>query len=214
MPHCNVTLFGEVDMENHDMCGFVNYHMFMLLLFGCMAVFCVSRAWLEYVICRASQDKIEKCLLWTALCLIFATGFDGMYILFAMCFICVCLQKPAQACGEGLSNFTRHMAGSIVSSATWICGGGFCALLRQTTPRKSVQVAPIVQLTLEDVVVPIHPHTMEISTLRECPICMDSNGNTDDWFIPVCGHAFHSECIKGWMGHGTCPLCRAPLVLQ
>ncbi|KAF0911804.1 hypothetical protein E2562_012293 [Oryza meyeriana var. granulata] len=51
-----------------------------------------------------------------------------------------------------------------------------------------------------------------VAEVEECAICLDdgesreSRGRRKE--MP-CGHRFHGECVKRWLGiHGSCPLCR------
>ncbi|KAH0457375.1 hypothetical protein IEQ34_012690 [Dendrobium chrysotoxum] len=50
-----------------------------------------------------------------------------------------------------------------------------------------------------------------ISTNRDCAVCL-FEFDDGEWLrtLPICGHAFHIECIDVWLrSHPTCPLCRA-----
>lgn len=49
------------------------------------------------------------------------------------------------------------------------------------------------------------------STNRDCAVCL-FEFDDGEWLrtLPICGHAFHVECIDVWLrSHPTCPLCRA-----
>ncbi|KAL2926190.1 E3 ubiquitin-protein ligase ATL31 [Bienertia sinuspersici] len=50
----------------------------------------------------------------------------------------------------------------------------------------------------------------------ECSICLGFfEGDDKVRLLPKCGHVFHVDCLNPWfMGHSTCPLCRANLVPQ
>ena len=48
---------------------------------------------------------------------------------------------------------------------------------------------------------------------KSCPICLETYNVGDDiaWSKnEACPHAFHLDCIKGWLmtGNDDCPLCR------
>lgn len=47
----------------------------------------------------------------------------------------------------------------------------------------------------------------------DCPVCLAVFDPTDSLrLLPLCAHAFHSDCIDEWFtSHTTCPLCRACL---
>jgi hypothetical protein len=50
---------------------------------------------------------------------------------------------------------------------------------------------------------------MTDSNLKKCVICIEDI-LTDIDFLP-CAHAFHQECIAGWLHlHTTCPVCKVP----
>lgn len=59
------------------------------------------------------------------------------------------------------------------------------------------------------------PADEQVRKYFDCPVCLtafDANDNLR--LLPVCTHAFHSECIDVWFrSHSTCPLCRACLAL-
>jgi len=52
---------------------------------------------------------------------------------------------------------------------------------------------------------------LSLSHLQECPICFEDYKNGDQVMVlPKCKHAFHPECIKGWLVKSPlCPMCRA-----
>jgi hypothetical protein len=47
----------------------------------------------------------------------------------------------------------------------------------------------------------------------DCAVCLcEFNGEDRLRLLPVCGHAFHLQCIDTWLlSNSTCPLCRATL---
>ena len=49
-----------------------------------------------------------------------------------------------------------------------------------------------------------------------CPICIEPVSQEGCHTIPECGHAFHPDCIIGWMRRGnlSCPTCRLPLYVN
>ncbi|CAK0862510.1 unnamed protein product [Prorocentrum cordatum] len=43
----------------------------------------------------------------------------------------------------------------------------------------------------------------------ECPICLGEFGAADEIKVPLCGHAFHKDCLARWLRkERTCALCR------
>ena len=49
--------------------------------------------------------------------------------------------------------------------------------------------------------------------LKKCTICLEDI-LTDIEFLP-CAHAFHQECIAGWVSsHPTCPICKIPIYVN
>ena len=63
------------------------------------------------------------------------------------------------------------------------------------------------------------PSLLDVAEQTNCPICLEllqdeaqhSNYEVmrqDDYLVTVlCGHTFHSDCLKGWTDL-TCPLCK------
>ena len=49
--------------------------------------------------------------------------------------------------------------------------------------------------------------------MKKCTICLEDI-LTDIEFLP-CAHAFHQECIAGWVSsHPTCPICKIPIYVN
>eukprot|EP00928_Gymnodinium_smaydae_P035964 TRINITY_DN25222_c0_g1_i1.p1 TRINITY_DN25222_c0_g1~~TRINITY_DN25222_c0_g1_i1.p1 ORF type:complete len:424 (+),score=100.44 TRINITY_DN25222_c0_g1_i1:181-1452(+) len=51
------------------------------------------------------------------------------------------------------------------------------------------------------------------ASAEACTICLEgtTHGDAEDLCVLVCGHAFHSSCLRQWLGsHDTCPNCRVP----
>jgi len=47
-----------------------------------------------------------------------------------------------------------------------------------------------------------------------CAVCLGDYQNSEKLLqLPVCGHAFHKECIDQWLvNNATCPICRTSLL--
>ena len=56
------------------------------------------------------------------------------------------------------------------------------------------------------------PSVRAATRLEEpCFVCLEAIEPTQDYAaLPVCGHTFHSACIRQWLsaGKNACPLCR------
>lgn len=52
------------------------------------------------------------------------------------------------------------------------------------------------------------------ATNRECAVCLLEFEDDDALrTLPLCAHAFHTDCIDEWLrSHATCPLCRAAVL--
>jgi hypothetical protein len=47
----------------------------------------------------------------------------------------------------------------------------------------------------------------------ECPICLDEFHDKEKIKVTVCGHAFHEQCLNGWVStKPTCAVCRRDVV--
>jgi hypothetical protein len=48
----------------------------------------------------------------------------------------------------------------------------------------------------------------------QCAVCLGDYQNSEKLLqLPVCGHAFHKECIDQWLvNNATCPICRTSLL--
>ncbi|KAL5224348.1 hypothetical protein ABZP36_010987 [Zizania latifolia] len=53
------------------------------------------------------------------------------------------------------------------------------------------------------------------SAARDCAVCLLEFADGDELrALPLCGHAFHADCIDVWLrAHASCPLCRAAVAL-
>lgn len=211
MHDCNISFVGRIEVESHELCGYINYHVFMLIIFVTISIYCAARACFEFACCELRREDAYRSLLWAVIFLILSTGFDGIYLIFLIFFICICLEKPARVCYCALLSLTKHIMDSTKRATTRIV-----ALMRCTAIQR--KVAPSNGQALEEIMITdsgsestTSDTAQEELKLRECPICIDTGGDRNAWFAPKCGHAFHLECIKGWMSHGTCPLCRGPL---
>ena len=194
---CNITFFGSVDVSSEYTCGYLNYHVFMVITFGLASIFCTMRACLQYACYTPSEA--ERSALFAFVFLILCTGFEGVYVLFLLFFFCICLRSPALAVAHALRQAASHIYKSIQTTAACVC-----AALKM-----SARVEPVVPI----VDLPDCPSTPRCEMIvlhidTQCPICLES-GHQSQWFFAVCGHAFHTECIKKWPG--TCPMCRGPL---
>jgi E3 ubiquitin-protein ligase ATL4 len=51
---------------------------------------------------------------------------------------------------------------------------------------------------------------------RDCAVCLSKFEQTDLLrLLPLCCHAFHTECIDAWLRSNlTCPLCRSAVVVS
>lgn len=58
------------------------------------------------------------------------------------------------------------------------------------------------------------PPSVDRNYVLECPICLSAFQEEEvGRKLPVCGHAFHVECIDMWLhSHSTCPICRATIL--
>lgn len=45
-----------------------------------------------------------------------------------------------------------------------------------------------------------------------CSICHEDDSGQDVIKLKYCTHLFHKECIDGWIGNNSCPLCREKIV--
>lgn len=53
---------------------------------------------------------------------------------------------------------------------------------------------------------------VSISEAKECSICFEDMEAGSSVYDLRCGHTFHPECLKQWLGtKRTCPLCRGPV---
>lgn len=53
------------------------------------------------------------------------------------------------------------------------------------------------------------PLLTRLHRCEDCAICQETNANAASR-INVCGHTFHTACIRPWLDRNpTCPMCRA-----
>lgn len=79
----------------------------------------------------------------------------------------------------------------------------------------SMQDAGLESAMIEEL--PVFSYKAAMGGLKEgadCAICLcEFVGDDQLRLLPLCGHAFHTECIDTWLfSHSTCPLCRTLLL--
>lgn len=87
------------------------------------------------------------------------------------------------------------------------------ALGTQTLLKPSSGLDPKVVAALPLVLHKDLPVDDQAGKYADCPVCLAVFEASDRLkFLPVCKHAFHSECIDEWLRfHSTCPICRVSL---
>lgn len=55
-----------------------------------------------------------------------------------------------------------------------------------------------------------YPNDNEIK--YTCSICHENNKDQEIVKLIYCSHLFHKECIDGWIGNNSCPLCREKII--
>lgn len=89
------------------------------------------------------------------------------------------------------------------------------ALQGQLQQLFSMQDAGLERSLIEEL--PVFSYKAAMDGLKEgadCAICLcEFVGDDQLRLLPLCGHAFHTECIDTWLlSHSTCPLCRTLLI--
>lgn len=78
---CNLTLVGEIVTGSATLCDYGNYHVFMLVSCGLLALGCMIRATIQYTICHTPSHTVERTFFMGILFLIFALGFEAAFML-------------------------------------------------------------------------------------------------------------------------------------
>ena len=186
---CNVT-FGDgltIDVENRDVCGYVQYHVVMFFSFGCffimfMFMVVVKVARYGFNASHDQQDEIMHLSRCAACCAVLMMGIE---FALALCYVIV-----AFICAMECLSILFPCARSVFA--------GFAACLTTVVAYQRAVVSWVWRDTS------VHPEITE-----PCCICLESGGN-GPWFHAKCKHSYHAECIKDWK-RGTCPLCRRPI---
>ncbi|TIB08739.1 hypothetical protein E3P89_02937 [Wallemia ichthyophaga] len=51
--------------------------------------------------------------------------------------------------------------------------------------------------------------------ITDCSICKEDFKVGDEWMAMPCSHAFHPQCLAGWLNiNGTCPICRYSVAME
>ncbi|GMP83512.1 hypothetical protein CsSME_00037399 [Camellia sinensis var. sinensis] len=61
-----------------------------------------------------------------------------------------------------------------------------------------------------------YPYEETAGSASDCVVCMSKLRDGEKVRRLACRHAFHKECLDGWLDHlnFSCPLCRSPLVSE
>ena len=223
--YCNATFYGQVQVESKDMCNYISYHIFMLVFCAILSVsFLVLTA--MHIACNSDQKTTEKCMALTIFFFLFTMGFEGLFLAALLSFIYIFLPVPAgvqqmQQAADAPQSLSQRSSGvlrSVIHSMLWWSS--------RTTAQVHVEPISHHDLPLEEVVMESSTtdEVVRISIIiqvddtikqqqheeKECPICLESSGDSESWFTTKCNHSFHLACINKCVAD-TCPLCRGPL---
>jgi hypothetical protein len=201
---CYIFLIGySVEMESLTMCDYTNYHVFMFVVCGMIAMLLMLTA--LFLVWRYGRfpypDETELCerfAWWALVFLTLMTGFEGALALFYICIVSVLLYKFLSFCVQEIWHATRFVLHQIRFPVVRRSN----AVGASMDPEVSIPQIVVVRWSSAD------EFTIQLDDLqpRECPICLES-GEVNRWVTTQCGHVFHVECISRWNA-STCPLCR------
>ena len=224
--YCNATFYGQVQVESKDMCNYINYHIFMLMFCGILSVsFMVLTA--MHIACNSDPETIEKCMALAISFFLLTMGFEGPYIALTLLFLSLCLSGPVSACArcmkqaaDALQSLSQRSSGllrSVIRPMLWWSSRTAQVhvepISHRDPPLEEVVVESSTTTTTEEVVgisIIQVDDTVKQHEEKECPICLESSGDSESWFTTKCNHSFHLACINKCVAD-TCPLCRGPL---
>jgi hypothetical protein len=179
---CNLTMMigARFSVESHGMCNYINYHIFMLCVFGLTALAMLALCGCVFLANRCVVTPgVELLGKVAALCGFMSFGLESwlafLYLSMLIVFLCVPMSRLVLA--------------------------AVCIRTRVVAEESVVVVIAVEEEEDDSVVVFVVPDTM-------CPICLDKEQNSlRRWEQTVCGHRFHTECLRKWKQR-TCPMCR------
>ena len=229
--NCKVAFYGqEVQVESKDMCNYINYHIFMLMLCGILSVIFMMLTAM-HIACNSDPETIEKFMLVTFSFLLLTMGFEGPYIALAFLFLSLCLSGPVSACAQCIQRSIGVLRSSVIrpillwSTTTTRFTSRSAQVAPSGPPLEEVVVVVVVESTTttttttttnEEVVIIQVDDTTIIKQQQheECPICLESSEDSSSessWFTTKCNHTFHLACINKC---DICPLCRRGLNIK
>ena len=201
---CNITAFLQ-QTDTRGMCDFVNYHSFMIGIFGISSVVSLI-AIVIMLMCNGCKwtDNIRKRFKFTMGLVVLAFGLE-FFVMCVFLYLIIIISQHAWA----RSNAVTNVIEVVVTEDDF-----FVLDIEDPTPPEVT--TPIVTedelfvLAIEDFILPEVPTHVFVTT--ECSICMTEGGA--NWETTKCGHMFHTHCIESWKifkASKPCPLCRAPM---
>ncbi len=191
---CNITFVrGIVEVESYDMCGYISYHVIMLLFFGALCFLFMLTAVVK-IVCYGSnisddqQEEIQKFSRWALYCIPLMMGFECALALCYLIVVCFCFHR----CIVYLFSWVAGCVHLFLADVTTCCSYRY-QLVRRFLSFSSTSVHPAT-------------HDVEVGLDEACCICLESRGS-EPWFFAPCSHSYHLKCIQNWQ-RGTCPLCR------
>ena len=140
---CNVTLVRVVaNVESLSMCGYVNYHVLMLLVFGACSLLFVLVAALKIVwygpgIDAEQAQSVRQYVWWAFGCLMLMPGFEFVFVFSYVCVVCLVFASAAHCFLSRLSPVrlrSNAIAPSVVTVVVADDTGGFeqCSICLET----------------------------------------------------------------------------------
>ena len=171
----------RVEVESPQMCVFIQYHLFMLIVFGTMCMVLMGVMLGVFACCSTCTylmlgipypynmplQSLERCAMLLLMCFGLALGLEGLAVLLVL----VSMLMWGLMRGRG----SAVHAGDDVNSTSRLDG--------------EISIGMSFSENDDD----------------SCPICMATGSNV--WFRTRCGHIFHLICISG-VRQNSCPLCR------
>jgi hypothetical protein len=195
---CNLTIVEtQINVASKDLCGYTNYHIYMLALFGTLS-FISTLSTCLIVSCGDDPGTITAAKRLSLIFFITSMGFEIWPVICIFMLAAVFLGRKTQSTGRVQVSPLREIVINTVSNTPI------------TDEIQTDTTLTVLQQVVYQGEIEINDTTPLSESGYECPICLSNENNeSNSWTLTCCGHTFHTICL-GKCRQDLCPLCRVP----